>query len=397
MRERSSILAKTGLCLLAVLLVAGLYVLLSWRFARGDAYAEYSSLRADPMGCRAYYDALSEVPGRQLARFYRPPVELPAASSPSTGTRLFVLGLSPWELESLQDDALLDFVHGGGVLLVALASADLADAGASQPSECGAGCGTCPAPRPAAALASRLSLPKVGGLPPVVAGSDRWARLAMPSGALPSELLWRDRGGFGAVPADWSALYILGGQPVVLQRSWGRGRIVLCAGSYLFSNEALSIARETAFLAWCAGDDERLLFDEWHLGVAERPGLVTLMRRARLHGLVIGVLILFGMVIWRQQHLPVCEDDDDEPLPASAAAGLARLLQANVPPSQLLAACRDEWARDAIRPEQGDAQGALDEINAELAANAARPAAERRSLTELYNHWCDKLGRRWQR
>ncbi|NLE56193.1 MAG: hypothetical protein GX617_14755, partial [Lentisphaerae bacterium] len=77
MRERSSILAKAGLCLLAVLLVAGLYVLLSWRFARGDAYAEYSSLRADPMGCRAYYDALSEVPGRQLARFYRPPVELP--------------------------------------------------------------------------------------------------------------------------------------------------------------------------------------------------------------------------------------------------------------------------------------------------------------------------------
>ncbi|HQL08666.1 MAG TPA: hypothetical protein PLE35_03630, partial [Lentisphaeria bacterium] len=99
----------------------------------------------------------------------------------------------------------------------------------------------------------------------------------------------------------------------------------------------------------------------------------------------------------RQQHLPVCDDDDDEPLPASAAAGLARLLQANVPPSQLLAACRDEWARDAVRPEQGDAQGALDEINAELAANAARPAAERRSLTELYNHWCDKLGRRWQR
>ncbi|NMA47654.1 MAG: DUF4350 domain-containing protein [Lentisphaerae bacterium] len=409
MRERSSILAQAGVCLLALLLVAGLYMLLSWRFARGDVYAAYSSLRADPIGCRAYYDALSEVPGRRLSRFYRPARELPEASSASTGTRLFVLGLSPWELYSLRDEALLDFVHGGGVLLVALASADYAISDLSQPSDAACGCACdadsgsdsdndsgsdcCPAPPSPASLSERLSLPRLRSLPPPVAGTDRRAHLAAPSTTLPADLLWRDRGGFDAVPADWSALYILGGKPVVLERSWGRGRIVLCAGSYLFSNEALSIARETAFLAWCAGEEECVIFNEWHLGVVEQPGLVTLMRRARLHGLVIGVLILFGMVVWRQRCLPLCEDDEDEALPTSAAAGLAHLLQANVPPSQLLAACRDEWARDALRPERAEAQSVLDDINAELAANSARPAKQRRSLTELYNYFCDKLGR----
>ncbi len=51
---------------LAVLLLGGLFVtgliqLILLRFESGDVYPPYSSLRADPLGCKALYESLGRV------------------------------------------------------------------------------------------------------------------------------------------------------------------------------------------------------------------------------------------------------------------------------------------------------------------------------------------------
>ena len=41
----------------------GLVQLFKLRFAAGDVYPTYSSLRGDPLGCRVYFDSLEQLGG----------------------------------------------------------------------------------------------------------------------------------------------------------------------------------------------------------------------------------------------------------------------------------------------------------------------------------------------
>ena len=50
---------------LAAGFVYGVIHLFALRFEAGDVYPEYSSLRADPLGLKGFYDALDELPHMQ--------------------------------------------------------------------------------------------------------------------------------------------------------------------------------------------------------------------------------------------------------------------------------------------------------------------------------------------
>src|SRR5262245_55590492 len=82
--------------ILALLVVLGgfgyvLVQLFNLRFASGDVYPHYASLRADPLGCRVYFESLAELGHEKVHRFMRPAEKLPDGK----GTTLFVFGL-PW-------------------------------------------------------------------------------------------------------------------------------------------------------------------------------------------------------------------------------------------------------------------------------------------------------------
>ena len=61
------------------------------RFAAGDVYPEYSSLRGDPLGCRVYLESLEQLGAGRVHRFLQPLDKLPDGR----GATLFVFGL-PW-------------------------------------------------------------------------------------------------------------------------------------------------------------------------------------------------------------------------------------------------------------------------------------------------------------
>ena len=44
---------------------------------------------------------------------------------------------------------------------------------------------------------------------------------------------------------------------------------------------------------------QRVIFDESHLGQRESPGLMTLARRYRLGGVIATLALLAGLVIWK--------------------------------------------------------------------------------------------------
>jgi hypothetical protein len=68
---------------------------------------------------------------------------------------------------------------------------------------------------------------------------------------------------------------------VVVERQVGRGTIVMASDSYFLSNEALQRDRHADLLAWLVGSGTQVVFDEAHLGIVEKPGVATLMRKYR--------------------------------------------------------------------------------------------------------------------
>src|SRR5881396_842166 len=94
----------------------GLMHLFQLRFAAGDNYPAYSSLRADPLGTKALYDSLEAlVPTR---RHFRPLTKL----GDGTDTTLLYLGAEVRDLRfsAAQFKELETFVRSGGRLVIAL-------------------------------------------------------------------------------------------------------------------------------------------------------------------------------------------------------------------------------------------------------------------------------------
>src|SRR6476469_9000503 len=112
-------LKKLSIVVCLVLLAGfgyGLLRLFNLRFETGDVYPAYSSLRADPIGAKAYYDSLDRL--LVAERYYRPIGKLNGGH----GTAFFAVGVHPQELQVTASEVkeLEAFVVSGGRLLIAM-------------------------------------------------------------------------------------------------------------------------------------------------------------------------------------------------------------------------------------------------------------------------------------
>src|SRR5690348_11044581 len=81
--------------LLLVVFAAGVFRLFKLRFAAGDVYPPYSSLRADPLGCRALYESIEGLPDFTAQRNFQPIAKL----TDTTPRTILILGCEQRELE----------------------------------------------------------------------------------------------------------------------------------------------------------------------------------------------------------------------------------------------------------------------------------------------------------
>src|SRR5438128_1921594 len=76
---------------LLALLVWGLQQVVVAPLQTGDVYPHYSSLRSDPMGAKALFESLAEMPGLTVERLYKPRITML-----NTDAAILVLGADPW-------------------------------------------------------------------------------------------------------------------------------------------------------------------------------------------------------------------------------------------------------------------------------------------------------------
>ena len=189
---------------------------------------------------------------------------------------------------------------------------------------------------------------------------------------LPQQVSWHTALYFDALDENWRGIYAADGRPVIVERPYGRGSLVLLADSFLLSNEALRSERHPELLVWLLGESANIVFDETHFGIFEHPGVLSLVKKYRFHWFIFAVAILALLFIWKNSvyFVPPPQKSPAQPgedfiSDRDAAQGLISLLRRNIPVSQLLQACAREWER-TMSPEKRIQNAQLAQIKSVL-------------------------------
>lgn len=407
MKPSSTLLAF----LVALLVLAGsVYQLFSIRFASGDVYPAYSSFAPSPVGTRALFETIELLTGRRPERLIGPLRQTVTADKSLLLLGCDVVGSMEASEADIRD--LESFATLGGRVVIAFAPERGTPFGAtvSRPAATNA---------PPKGLRRARRAPKPGNTPTgtgVQSLAQRWEfdvdykplkfdardqlipvtalRVDGANATLPDSLPWHTSTILRTNSGTWRVHFEREGKPVVMERDWGRGSIVLMTDSFLFSNEALRRERETAFIEWALGASRVILFDETHLGIEEDPGVATLARRYRLQGLAIGMALLALLYLWRTASSFVPRESDPTQSELSgrqSSAGFVHLLRRAIPPAQLLTACMEEWEKTVRR--DGIPQGRIYQVRDRFSAEIQKPVTEQNPM-QAYRDICGILSTR---
>jgi len=304
--------------LLALLLAGGLIYaalyLFDLQFAAGEVYPEYSSLRTDPKGTRLLYDSLAALPGVTVERNYRALEFLPDG-----GVTVFLLAILAENFGSDTEPYLRNMEESA---------------------------------RRGNRMVAALTIAPVAKPPKFEALSKKWQV------SLGFDPKVRHHSLYFAEAKGWNVLYQIGPKLLVIERAFGRGSVVLFAGSEDFTNMATAAADRLRMVSLAIGPNTHILFDEQHLGIVDSGSVVALARRFHMTGVALGLALCAALVLWR--------NGVDFPPPArtgaatrlagrTSQAGLITLLRRHIPPRALAAACWQEWLngnRGKVTPER---------------------------------------------
>jgi hypothetical protein len=344
---------------LAVLFVVGLTQLFLLRFKAGDVYPAYSSLRTDPLGSEVLYDSLGRIQEHSTVRNFRPPDQVKLTSQ----TTLLVCGLHTNSsfLRNQRVRTLMEHVAASGGRLVLTFSTRMRKHKAEAEDEKedrDDNCSQQPDDEETNGETSKEEDPgQWGGVSSLGFGfahywqaemDDRAENIDVKKNNLPVKIPWRTTLYFDLKDEAWQTLYTWEQKPVVVRRSWGRGTVVMAADSYLFSNEALRNHRSAELLAWMVIPGHTIIFDEYHHGLAHQPGIATLARQYRLHGVFGALLVIAALLGWRQAAVFVPPprgkgEPGESAIGLDTGQGLVDLTRRHIQPVELLPVCFDAW------------------------------------------------------
>ena len=473
MRRLSHLLSAAGVA--GFVLFFGLMTwLLLLRYERGDIYPPYSTLRADPLGTRAYYEALDSLPTYTVARGY---TSLHRQIEQKPGTLLF-LGLDANDIKTFTKDEaqeLNDFVTNGGRVVITFApqdpestepeknKKDKKDSDKKTPPDAKPEKSTPsdakPAPPPpaedttpkteqekhereefrkdqddeekdnpdqqteieaekyvpslAAIWGFGWDVAKVAKDEPKAKSDDSSDSTNLSdsnstddSDASPAEkkpdvlavsvnkdnagpgVSWKSALYFVRLEPEWLRLYTAKDNPVVVQRNWGKGEIVLATDSYFISNEGLRNDRRPALVSLLTGPAGLLVFDETHLGTQEQEGVMYLADKFHLEGYLYGMVGVVLLFLWRNSVPLVPPRAVADPTRLGGAvsgkdsrSGLVNLLRRNIATSEILKTSLGEWRRGAT-PNRKHLHDKLAAMESVLAAG---PGSNAGKIVESYH------------
>ncbi len=404
-----------------ILFVVGMVQLFLLRFEAGDIYPAYSSLRSDPLGSQALFESLQRIAPDSVHRNFRPLQQ--AEMDGHTTLMLIGIGKRGFIWARPQYDQLLEkLAQSGGRLVLTFTpspkSAPADEQDSEQPAsdadekkttsdEGEAEEGTADGETADCQPCDNTDNIVGAGLNALgfdfndIVGTE-WEdfadRFYGAGNFLPETLPWRSPLSFNLIDNSWETLYTWQGQPVVVQRPWGDGKVVMVADSYLLSNEALRNHRYPELLAWLVKPGNRIVFDESLKGLLNQPGMAGLARQYRLYGVFAAVLVVVVLFVWRQSVIfitPVRElKSATHTAPAAGgdtSQGLVHLARQHIDAGALLPICLQAWKTQAARNVSASR---IAQVEAIVAAAAADTRNEKQVKT--YIEICELLrqGRR---
>ncbi len=281
----------------------------------GDIYPPYSSLRSDPLGTKALYESLAQLDDLHVTRLYKPRTAL------TPGSTLLVLGLGSVAWDEVSQKSLTEYenlVAKGGRLIL----------------------GFVPVYDPK----KKLEYPLL---------KDRWDVVfkysaddddADTSDVPRNSDLYFDPG------KTWNVTKLDDEVPIVIERKFGAGTIVLVAQAFPLSNQGLRESRDAGFISGLLADNKNISFDENHFGIQDTGSVTTLMRKYRLEPAIVVLIVVALLFLWRSASslLPPMRSDRAEVVAGrDAQDGMVSLLERSLPEKELLDTCYKEWARTA--------------------------------------------------
>ncbi|MBN2163921.1 MAG: hypothetical protein JXR25_14390 [Pontiellaceae bacterium] len=412
MKKSRNIPLLMGGLLLAVLLTSGLHALFSLRFSSGDIYPAYSSYRADPMGTKILFRSLEEMSEVQVSR------KIHAWKSASSGQDacMLVLGAKPYAVRSFldRDDEWCQYLSSGGRLILAFhperkkgsawqefeASADEEDSSDEAVDDAEI------VDDGVAADDGELSMESlpvegfnvdVESFDNAVIKDESIDHSAFSEGD-GSFIPWHGITYFTELDDGWKVLYRFNEQPVVIERDWGGGSLVLMSDSYLFSNESMVLDRYTAILMRLIGSPRCILFDEYHLGVVSQENIMMLIARYRLRGVLAALLVLAGLFIWQRtsslipHHAEEIGENNTVGSWVGSGDGFRNLLVRRIPVKTLAETMVEEWQDTfSVDPSMQARNETVRQVYHQILKEGSRP-----DPLLVYNRVVEKLKERKQ-
>jgi len=417
----------------------GMSLLFRDRLEAGDVYPAYSTLRSDPMGCRAFFSALERYPDLTVSRaFARGDFQ-----RQKPGAVYFFLGLDARGFHHEEGLKELDtLARQGHRVIMGMAPLTLDDSRKFLMKRSGLWPGEPDVPEDSAAATTTAAKADSGtanakaGKDPAATKADSIPKAAAPREAtaktgksdsgsfkakvrrltpLDSALSLRDWGlrllldtafeaknrhraaaqgnrkdtlpwlsalYFDSLKGPWIVLYRRGNLPVAVERPLGKGSLVLVSDSYFASNEAQLKSRPAALTSMLVGASDHVYFDERHFGIRQDDAIAGLLRRYRLHLILPSLLLLLALFIWKTRTalLPEVEPEEVRQDAATAGSALAGLLRRNLTDLQALETSYGLW-KESGSPRSRPRPDLEKEISAELAR--VKPAGNA-SLASVY-------------
>ena len=337
---KNKTIAGVVMALLLLFFAVGVAHLFVLRFESGDVYPAYSSLRSDPLGTRALYESLENIDSLSVDRNYH----LLKSLTFEPQTTFFYLGASADEFNWVSEEMIEVFDRltrsGGRLVLTFLPVTQTYEQKAANR----------PLPKKDTVKHWGIGTAFKENLP---VKDDKHLAVEATSKRkdLPPVISWHTNLYFELLDSAWQTLYSYEGLPLIVERSFGKGSILVCADSYFLSNEALWSERHPQLLVWLIGAHSKIIFDEAHFGIYKQPSVAQLIRRYRFHWFFAALAVLALLFVWKSAAYFVPPSADDGLNGAEVVSekdytqGLIALLRRNIAGSQILQVCAGEWVQ----------------------------------------------------
>ena len=359
---------------------------------RGNDVPPGSSLKVDPEGTRLLYESLTSIPE---LRVERNSLRYSQVETDPNSVWL-MLGCSgrwetfpsPFPFAVDKDDTtwLTEYVENGGRLVLTFFDDPANNEGRTsailQASVPKPGPGVLPTPATGPGTPTPKATPvgpipmflsseaspaffqkwgvDIGWAPVASDGQDHYVPvLAKPTdGELPP-LRWMGGHYFTALTPEWTTVYKSYGRAVIVERPLGKGSIVLAGDTSFLMNQALHEKPNGKILNWLIDDRSQVVFDETHLGIKSKTGVMALVMRYRLHWFGFALVVVALLYAWRASmpltpHRDPYSSEDYTNDGTAGSDGMDGLLARHLPAKELIKTCVTEWELTEAKKRPND-------------------------------------------